>query len=259
MASINLSLSGNVCLFICFLLTNFNQILLDRILYYFHDNKSKRRFNAKVHPPRLNGKSCGVFASRAPHRPNPIGLTLAKIESVNGGCLYVSGIDIIDGTPVIDIKPYIAKYDQPNVSEESLSKTTIPSDDKPIEPSAQASSSTVPEGWVDGSIVSTVTVEFTSRSLSQLALFHPTSSNHDTCQYCFRLFKNNNEAREAIDNLLHADPRSVYRRNKCVDRLYYFTIDSIHITAWFDIETNLVEVLKIKPLETNNSVQFKLL
>jgi len=61
------------------------------------------------------------------------------------------------------------------------------------------------------------------------------------------MFKSQQEAKQAIMNLLQADPRSVYRRNKCVDRLYFFTLDNIHITAWFDIESELVEVVKIKP------------
>ena len=54
-----------------------------------------------------------MFASRTPHRPNPIGLTLAKLISISENKLYVSGIDLIDGTPVLDIKPYIPNYDNP--------------------------------------------------------------------------------------------------------------------------------------------------
>ena len=55
----------------------------------------------------------GVFACRSPHRPNPIGLTLAKIESIRDNVIQLSGIDLINDTPVLDLKPYIDDYDRP--------------------------------------------------------------------------------------------------------------------------------------------------
>ena len=66
-----------------------------------------------VRPPRLGGNTrVGVFASRSPFRPNPIGLSLVKLESIEydhslGPVLHVSGADILDGTPIYDIKPYL--------------------------------------------------------------------------------------------------------------------------------------------------------
>lgn len=64
-----------------------------------------------VRPPRLGGKQkMGVFATRSPHRPNHLGLSLLKLERIDtekGIRLYCSGADLLDGTPVIDIKPYI--------------------------------------------------------------------------------------------------------------------------------------------------------
>lgn len=82
------------------------------ILFVFHKN-GHLSCKAKVQPPRLNGAKTGVFSTRSPHRPNAIGLTLAKLEKVEGGAIYLSGIDMIHGTPVLDIKPYIADYDSP--------------------------------------------------------------------------------------------------------------------------------------------------
>jgi tRNA-Thr(GGU) m(6)t(6)A37 methyltransferase TsaA len=79
------------------------------ILFWFHDNKNLV-YRPVVRPPRLQ-KRVGVLASRTPLRPNPIGLSLVKIDKVVGSRLYISGIDMIDGTPVIDIKPYIHAYD----------------------------------------------------------------------------------------------------------------------------------------------------
>lgn len=70
-----------------------------------------------VRPPRLGGNErVGVFATRSPFRPNPIGLSSVKLESVKteeglGTVLYVSGADLMDGTPIYDIKPYLAYTD----------------------------------------------------------------------------------------------------------------------------------------------------
>ncbi|KAH3765920.1 Nef-associated protein [Pelomyxa schiedti] len=79
------------------------------ILFQFHTNTNAHKTSTKlkVHPPRLKGMSMGVFATRSPHRPCNIGLSIAKIESIDGPNLRISGLDIIDGTPVFDIKPYI--------------------------------------------------------------------------------------------------------------------------------------------------------
>jgi len=62
---------------------------------------------AKIRVPRLNGRRLGVFATRAPHRPCPIGLSVAKIVRIQGSTLTLGGTDIVDGSPVLDIKPYI--------------------------------------------------------------------------------------------------------------------------------------------------------
>jgi len=60
----------------------------------------------KIKPPKLSGKKMGVFATRSPHRFNPIGLSIAKIDRVDGRTIHLSGLDLIHGTPVLDIKPY---------------------------------------------------------------------------------------------------------------------------------------------------------
>lgn len=73
------------------------------VLYWFHLNEGWR---PKVLPPRSNEKR-GVFATRSPHRPNPIGLSPMKLLRVEGRVLHVSGVDVVDGTPVLDLKPYV--------------------------------------------------------------------------------------------------------------------------------------------------------
>ncbi|KAJ1530328.1 hypothetical protein ONE63_005244 [Megalurothrips usitatus] len=82
------------------------------ILFHFHKNDSTH-VRAKVAPPRLNGARTGVFATRSPHRPCPIGLSLVQIDKVEGNVILFSGVDMVDGTPVLDIKPYIPQYDDP--------------------------------------------------------------------------------------------------------------------------------------------------
>lgn len=83
------------------------------ILWEFSANKSVK-YSPTVRPPRLGGnEKIGVFASRSPYRPNPIGLSLVKLEEVNDGTLAVSGVDMLDKTPIIDIKPYIPYADRP--------------------------------------------------------------------------------------------------------------------------------------------------
>jgi len=61
-----------------------------------------------VGTPPADTRAHGVFATRSPRRPNPIGLTIVKLISREGCCLRVSGVDMLDGTPVLDIKPYLS-------------------------------------------------------------------------------------------------------------------------------------------------------
>ena len=77
------------------------------VLYWFHLNEGWR---PKVLPPRSKVRR-GVFATRSPHRPNPIGLSVVKLVRVEGLNVHVRGVDMIDGTPVLDLKPYVATAD----------------------------------------------------------------------------------------------------------------------------------------------------
>lgn len=86
------------------------------LLWEFSANK-KEGFSATVRPPRLGGNERrGVFATRSPFRPNPIGLTVVELDHVEqtkkeGLSIYVRGADLMDGTPVYDIKPYLPHID----------------------------------------------------------------------------------------------------------------------------------------------------
>lgn len=84
----------------------------------FDFSKAHRpEWSPTIRPPRLGGnKRVGVFASRSPYRPNPIGLSCVKLERIDhtereGTVLDVSGIDLLDGTPILDIKPYLPYTD----------------------------------------------------------------------------------------------------------------------------------------------------
>ncbi len=81
------------------------------LLFLFHQAlEDKPRL--KVRPPRLGGnQSVGVFSTRATHRPNGIGQSVVKLERVSAERLWLSGIDLLDGTPVLDIKPYVPYAD----------------------------------------------------------------------------------------------------------------------------------------------------
>ncbi len=81
-------------------------------LIFGFSKAQKSRQTLTVRPPRLGGnKRIGVFASRSPFRPNSLGLSAVKLERVEGEDLVVSGVDILDGTPIYDIKPYLPYAD----------------------------------------------------------------------------------------------------------------------------------------------------
>uniref|UniRef100_A0A3P9CVX4 tRNA methyltransferase O n=1 Tax=Maylandia zebra TaxID=106582 RepID=A0A3P9CVX4_9CICH len=121
------------------------------IIFLFHKN-GHLSYKAKVRPPRLNGQRVGVYSTRSPHRPNALGLTLAKLDKIHG---------------------------------------------------------------------------------------------HHRPQ--FKFLRSTEEAVAAIRGVLSADPRSVYRRTRCKDRLFFFTLDTADITCWFG--QGFAEVLQVKPVE----------
>lgn len=99
------------------------------LLWQFSQNE-KAHWAATVRPPRLGSKMrMGVFATRSPFRPNPIGLSCVRLESIEqeeklGPVLWVSGADLLDGTPIYDIKPYIPYADCHPEAAEGYTKET---------------------------------------------------------------------------------------------------------------------------------------
>lgn len=185
------------------------------VLFYFHLN-TNQRYHAKVHPPRLGGETMGVFATRSPHRPNPIGLSLIEIEKIEGEFLYLKGLDLVDGTPVLDIKPYLPQV-------EALA-------------SAQA-------GWTHDVPEKSISVRWTLAAEADFLDWTQTSTNE------WMQRQQAQAVRSLIESTLKLDPRPVvYRgyenqespyRNEHAVRIYDGDVH-FHFTS-----ANEIEVLKI--------------
>ena len=80
------------------------------LVYHLHQI---RRTDLTV-TPFLDSEPHGVFATRAPTRPNPIGLSIVKLLKIEGNILHFANLDILDGTPLLDIKPYVPDFDAPS-------------------------------------------------------------------------------------------------------------------------------------------------
>jgi tRNA (adenine37-N6)-methyltransferase len=78
------------------------------LIYHLHQAPAEAPLHVR---PFLDDREHGIFATRFPHRPNPIGLSIVKILRVEGACIHFSGADMLDGTPLLDIKPYIPEFD----------------------------------------------------------------------------------------------------------------------------------------------------
>ena len=141
------------------------------IVFHFHLNTSSQKNNqnqnqnqqvrrSKIAPPALGGRKVGIFATRTPHRPNPIGFTLCKIDSISNHSIYISGIDLVDGTPVLDIKPYVPHYDSVDPSLSVEKKVSIPL-------------------WVEDGLVKRRPVNFTSKSKHQLQTIMNNNNNNN--------------------------------------------------------------------------------
>lgn len=87
------------------------------VLWWIHENDTKEARQARVTVPRVRmslapPEKMGTFATRSPRRPNPIGMTLVKIKSIIDRHIYIDHIDAYEGTPIIDIKPYLPNSDR---------------------------------------------------------------------------------------------------------------------------------------------------
>jgi tRNA-Thr(GGU) m(6)t(6)A37 methyltransferase TsaA len=90
-------------------LDGFSHLIL---IYAFH---AAEGYQLEV-VPFLDNQSHGVFATRAPRRPNPLGFSVVRLEAVAEGRLHIANVDILDGTPLLDIKPFVPAFDVPEVT-----------------------------------------------------------------------------------------------------------------------------------------------
>ena len=179
------------------------------LVFHFHANTAARAA-AKVAPPRLGGARVGVFATRAPHRPNAIGLSVVRVEGVQGDCLHVSGADLLHGTPVLDVKPYCPSYD-------ALPGATVPD-------------------WLSGAPdTAPRAVRWSPAAVAGLAAAAPK----------LRFLRGAEEAAAAVEDALRSELRSAYRRAACPSDPYGFLIDVLDVRCLFDDAARAVDVTDV--------------
>ncbi|XP_053677111.1 uncharacterized protein LOC128727245 [Anopheles nili] len=201
------------------------------IIYHFHRNPNHAK--AKVAPPRLDGERVGVFSTRSPHRPCPIGLSLVQLDRIDDSKVYFYGTDMVDGTPVLDIKPYIPQYDVPinvkgaeffNLREAPDGEETSLHGQNPSTSNIQPIPNVAVPNWVLSS--SGLNVIFNSNAEAQVEELG--------------IEKN------SITEVLKADPRSVYLRTKYGSQIYTFRLGEHTVTCKFDDQNTTVTVLQIR-------------
>jgi tRNA-Thr(GGU) m(6)t(6)A37 methyltransferase TsaA len=176
------------------------------VVFLFHKNNNGSKiemqkskgytFRSKIKPPR-SPKKVGCLATRTPHRPNPIGLTLARIHEVRmhvsgtGAQVLVSGTDLVDGSPILDIKPYLPAYDSPEVRKDGPSRVA---------------------SWSEERSFTTRTVTFATEVVSDLSREQEESSQGPCVGSALRMYSGEpHQAIAAIAQVLAAD---VSRRSK---------------------------------------------
>ncbi|QLB20579.1 tRNA-Thr(GGU) m(6)t(6)A37 methyltransferase TsaA [Vespertiliibacter pulmonis] len=184
------------------------------LIFHFH-HIPERTWHATVRPPRLGGNErIGVFASRATHRPNPLGLskvTLQRIEIESGNVyLHLGSVDLVDGTPIFDIKPYLAYADN--------------------EPQAQS-------GFAQQKPAQKLAVAFSQTALQAV------NSSKNFVKYGI------DDPIQFIREVLAQDPRPAYQQGKLSDRIYGMHLANHNILWQIDKQDpNKVWVLDLTPL-----------
>lgn len=92
-------------------LEGFSHIIL---IYHFHQAKESK----PLVKPYMDGRKHGLFATRSPARPNKIGLSVVKLLGIENTVLQIENVDLLDGTPLLDIKPYVTSFDYPGQTKE---------------------------------------------------------------------------------------------------------------------------------------------
>ncbi|XP_017012541.2 tRNA (adenine(37)-N6)-methyltransferase-like isoform X2 [Drosophila takahashii] len=229
------------------------------LIYHFHRNNAHPK--AKVAPPRLGGERVGVFSTRSPHRPCPIGLSLVEIEKIENATISFFGTDMVDGTPVLDIKPYIPHYDAPSLSVDSGGTSVGPHEnsldfyDSRQEPDGEESDLELygAAGYTSNSSIgadamppppSAVRVPNWVVASSRLSV---SFNEHAEAQ-----LKELQVEKQCIVDILEADPRSVYLRTKYGSQIFTFQLREVTVTCKFDDKAATVTVVQVR---RNENVQ----
>ena len=174
------------------------------------------KWQSTVRPPRLGGNQrVGVFASRATHRPNPLGLSkveLRQVECIHGRVfLHLGSVDLVDSTPIFDIKPYIAYADSEPEAKSSFAQEKPPAK---------------------------LSVEFTEIAQSAVEKYH----------------KNRPHLARFITEVIAQDPRPAYQQGKETDRIYGISLYEFNIKWRIKAGTiDCVEILDIQKLKEQKS------
>lgn len=184
------------------------------LLFIFHGTQ-EQGWKSLVRPPRLGGnKKVGVLATRSTFRPNPIGLSVVKLDEIEvidqDVILHISGMDLLDQTPIVDIKPYVPYSD-------SI-------------PSASA-------GFVQTQPQINLSVKFSKQA--QLALTG--------------LEKEYPELSLLIEQVLAQDPRPAYKKNKTDEKVYGMSLYKLNI-QWKMLDSENIEVIQITTLLPNEVI-----
>jgi tRNA-Thr(GGU) m(6)t(6)A37 methyltransferase TsaA len=178
------------------------------LLFIFHGTQ-EHGWKTLVRPPRLGGnKKIGVLATRSTFRPNPLGMSVVKLDEIEVSAqnviLHISGIDLLDKTPIVDIKPYIPYSD-------SL-------------PNANA-------GFVQNLPHKDLSVKFSIQAQQELTKF-----------------KNEiPELTVLIEQVLAQDPRPAYKKNKADNKTYGMSLYDVNI-QWIMLDFETIEVIQISKL-----------
>lgn len=178
------------------------------VIFVFHE-ALREGWKATVRPPRLGGETrIGVFASRSPFRPMPIGLSALKLEKLNIAAhgrisLEVSGLDLLDGTPVLDIKPYLPYTDAIATAQGGFAKEAPAADALQVKCSEKA-----------------------TRQLEELRK----AGRQDLVRLCLKM--------------IAADPRPAYRREP--QRQYSIFLEDYELIWKAGVETGQAEIMELR-------------
>ncbi|KAF0982218.1 hypothetical protein FDP41_011673 [Naegleria fowleri] len=209
--------------------------------------KFKMMEKAKVRPPRLDGKKIGALSCRSPYRPNPMGMSVVKLDKIerdenNNAVLHLSGIDLVDQTPIVDIKPYIPEYDMvlqdplsfpilkdlvmtysDEIKKRKLENEINKDNDEGKEQNTLSppSSSSSSEDSVDSA-----QCEFLPKLPIGWKICH---ENNEKSQTKSTFYDKVEDVKELFEDLIKLDPRSKYRRDKCQEELFGIHVDVFNL------------------------------